>query len=62
VLVRAVIIKLTSRQDGWIGEGWINGGRKMEILEREDLEGFVLGFSLKKNIDFTMPSAVALLN
>jgi hypothetical protein len=27
LLVRAVIIKLTSRQDGGIGEGWINGGR-----------------------------------
>jgi hypothetical protein len=37
-------------------------GLKMEIFEREDLEGFVLGFSLKKHLDFTMPSAVALLN
>jgi hypothetical protein len=37
-------------------------GLKMEILEREDLEGFVFGFSLKKNFDFTMPSAVALMN
>jgi len=37
-------------------------GLKMEILEREDLEGFVLGFILQKHLDFTMPSAVALLN
>jgi hypothetical protein len=37
-------------------------GLKMEMMEREGFEGFVLGFSLKKHLDFTMPSAVALLN
>jgi hypothetical protein len=26
-------------------------GLEMEILERKDLDGFVLGFSLKKNLD-----------
>ncbi len=52
-----------SRQDGGMGElrdKW--SGVEMEILEREGLGGFVLGFSLKKHFDFTMPPAVALLN